>query len=320
MRVRFDPARLAQLDLTPADAAAQLGAALSGMPVTQMREGNRTLDVVVRAAPEDRGDAARLGAIIVTTPAGARIPVANLGEIVVEPGEPMMRRWNREPFIAVRADVADGIQPPDATAAILPLLEDIRADLPPGYAIQTGGAVEESAKANVAIAATAPVAIGFMLLFIMLQVRSFKLMALTISTAPLGLIGAVLALLIFRQPFGFVAILGLLGLAGILMRNTLILVDQIQADVAAGVDPYHAILGSTVRRARPVVLTALAAALAFIPLTFSTFWGPLAFVLIGGVAVGTLITLFFLPALYALFTGVRGPDPEPYPLADPAII
>jgi multidrug efflux pump subunit AcrB len=315
LRVRFDAGRLALLGLTPADAAAQLGAALSGLPVTQLREGNRTIDVLIRASADDRSDAARLGAIVITTATGERVPVANVGEIVVEPGEPMLRRWNREPFIAVRADTVDGVQPPDATAAILPLLGEIRAGLPPGYAIQTGGAVEESAKANVAIAAIAPVAIGFMALFIMLQVRSFKLLALTLSTAPLGLIGAVLALLIFRQPFGFVAILGILGLAGILMRNTLILVDQIQADTAAGLSDHEAIVGSTVRRARPVVLTALAAVLAFIPLTFSTFWGPLAFVLIGGVAVGTAITLFFLPALTALWLGVPAPEADPPPPA-----
>lgn len=310
LRVRFDPARLALLGVTPADAATQVGAALSGQTVSQMRDGNRTVNVLVRASNADRTDAARVGAIVITTPTGARMPVANIGNVEVSAAEPMLRRWNREPFIAVRADTADGVQPPDATAAILPLLDDIRASLPAGYEIRTGGNVEEAAKANVAIAATAPVAIGFMLLFIMVQVRSFKLMALTIATAPLGLIGAVMALLIFRQPFGFVAILGLLGLAGILMRNTLILVDQIQADVAAGIAPYEAIVGSTTRRARPVVLTALAAVLAFIPLTFSTFWGPLAYVLIGGVAVGTLITLFFLPALYALFNGVGSPDPE----------
>ncbi len=310
LRVRFDAARLALMGLSPADAASQVGAALSGIPVTQVRDGNRTVDVLVRASAEDRRDPARLGAIAITTASGGRVPLASVGEILVEPGEPMLRRWNRAPFIAVRADTADGVQPPDATAAVLPLIAPIRDRLPPGYSLQTGGTVEESAKANAAIAATAPIAIGFMALFIMLQVRSFRLMALTLSTAPLGLIGAVLALLLFQQPFGFVAILGILGLAGILMRNTLILVDQIEADKAHGLSDYDAIVGSTVRRARPVVLTALAAVLAFIPLTFSTFWGPLAFVLIGGVTVGTVLTLFFLPALYALWAGVPAPEAD----------
>jgi multidrug efflux pump subunit AcrB len=311
LRVQFDPARLAAIGLSAEDAARQVGAALSGLPVTQVRDGNRLIEVVARASPRDRAGAQALASAVITTASGQRIPLAQVGRIVVSAGEPMLRRWSREPFVAVRADVNGAIQPPDATAAALPLIDPIKAALPAGYSIQTGGAVEEAAKANGAIAATAPVTLGFMLLFIMLQVRSFRLMALTFATAPLGLIGAVLALLLFGQPFGFVAILGLIGLAGILMRNTLILVDQIRAETAAGRSDHDAIIESTVRRARPVVLTALAAVLAFIPLTFSTFWGPLAFVLIGGVAVGTALTLFFLPALYALWLKVVPPAPGP---------
>jgi multidrug efflux pump len=307
LRVAFDAARLAAIGLTAEDASRQVGAALSGQPVTQVRDGNRLVEIVARAGAGDRDGAQKLAAAVLTTADGSRIPLGSIGRIVVSQGEPMLRRWSREPFIAVRADVADGIQPPDATATVLPLLDPLKAKLPAGYAIQTGGSVEEAGKANGAIAATAPVTLGFMLLFIMLQVRSFRLTALTFATAPLGLIGAVLALLIFRQSFGFVAILGLIGLAGILMRNTLILVDQIQAETAAGRSNYDAILESTVRRARPVVLTALAAMLAFVPLTFSTFFGPQAFVLIGGVAVGTALTLFVLPALYALWLGVAPP-------------
>lgn len=310
LRVEFDHARLVAVGLSAEEAGRQVGAALSGQPVTQVRDGNRLVEVVARASASDRSGAQRLANAVLTTATGARIPLASVGRIVVAPGEPMLRRWSREPFIAVRADVATGIQPPDATATVLPLLDPIKAKLPAGYAVQTGGSVEEAGKANGAIAATAPVTLGFMLLFIMLQVRSFKLMALTSATAPLGLIGAVLALLIFRQPFGFVAILGLIGLAGILMRNTLILVDQIQADTAAGRSDYDAILESTVRRARPVVLTALAAVLAFVPLTFSTFFGPQAFVLIGGVTVGTALTLFFLPALFALWLGISAPTTD----------
>ena len=316
LRVVFDPARLAAIGLSAEDAARQAGSALSGQPVTEVRDGNRLIEVVVRATAADRAGAERLGRIVITAADGSRMPLANLGRIVVVPGEPMLRRWNREPFIAVRADVARGVQPPDATATVLPLLDPVKAKLPPGYSIQTGGAVEEAGKANGAIAATAPVTLGFMLLFIMLQVRSFRLMALTFATAPLGLIGAVVALLLFRQPFGFVAILGLIGLAGILMRNTLILVDQIQAETAAGRSDHDAVVEATVRRARPVVLTALAAVLAFVPLTMSTFWGPLAYVLIGGVTVGTALTLFFLPALYALWLGVGAPDAAPPPVAD----
>lgn len=308
LRVAFDPARLAAIGLTAEEASRQLGAAVSGQAVTQVRDGNRLVEVVLRASEDDRSGAQKLENAVLVTASGQRIPLMNVGKLVVSSGEPIMKRWSRTPYIAIRADVAPGIQPPDATAAVLPLLDPIKAKLPEGYEIQTGGAVEEAGKANGAIAATAPITLGFMLLFIMLQVRSFGLMALTFATAPLGMIGAVLALLIFRQPFGFVAILGLIGLAGILMRNTLILVDQIKAETTAGASDYDAIIESTVRRARPVILTALAAVLAFIPLTLSTFWGPLAFVLIGGVTVGTALTLFFLPALYALWLRVPLPD------------
>lgn len=260
--------------------------------------------------PVDRGGLGRrfLGDQIVLGGVGLELFELQLHLVEQAAAEPIMKRWSRTPYIAVRADVARGVQPPDATAAVLPLLDPIKAKLPEGYEIQTGGAVEEAGKANGAIAATAPITLGFMLLFIMLQVRSFRLMALTFATAPLGMIGAVLALLIFRQPFGFVAILGLIGLAGILMRNTLILVDQIKAETAGGASDDDAIIESTVRSARPVILTALAAVLAFIPLTLSTFWGPLAFVLIGGVTVGTALTLFFLPALYALWLRVPLPN------------
>lgn len=307
LRVRFDAARLAAIGLSPEAAATQLGIALSGQSVAQIRDDRRVVEVVLRASGPDRLDAAQIGSATLISATGARIALANVGEIVVEPAEPMLRRWNQQPFVSVRADAADGVQPPDATAAILPLLDPIKARLPSGYEIRTGGSVEEAAKANAAIGAVAPIMLGLTLLLIMLQVRSFKLMALTFATAPLGLIGAVLALLLFAQPFGFTAILGLIGLSGILMRNTLILVDQIAIDKASGLSDYDAIVEATVRRARPVILTALAAVLAFIPLTFSTFWGPLAYVLIGGVAVGTVLTLIFVPALYAWWLRVEVP-------------
>ena len=201
--------------------------------------------------------------------------------------------------------MAPGVQPPDVTAALLPKLQAVMRALPEGYEITTGGSVEESRKANAALLPILPVMVVLMLTVIMLQTGSFRLMGMVFATAPLGLVGAVPALLLTGRPFGFTAILGLIGLAGILMRNTLILVDQIAAEQARGLDRRQAIVEATVRRARPVVLTALAAVLAFLPLSLSSFWGPLAIVLIGGTIVGTVLTLFFLPALYALCFGVR---------------
>jgi multidrug efflux pump subunit AcrB len=242
-----------------------------------------------------------------TTSDGRSIPLSQMAHL--EPGmeDALLKRYNREPYIAVQGDVVDGVQPPDVTAQILPKLDKLKAALPTGYRIETGGSVEESKKANTALELLFPPMILLMLIFIMLQVRSFATMFMVFATAPLGLVGAVPTLLIFHQPFGFNAILGLIGLAGIIMRNTLILVDQIRHDQAAGLSDYDAIVESTVRRARPVVLTAVAAMLAFIPLTFSSFWGSLAYVLVGGVGVGTILTLLFLPALYAIWFKVKHP-------------
>jgi multidrug efflux pump subunit AcrB len=221
--------------------------------------------------------------------------------------EAVLKRYNRELYIAVQGDVIDGVQPPDVTADVLPQLAAIKSRLPDGYRIDTGGSVEESAKANKALVLLFPVMIISTLALIMFQVRSFSAMFMVFATGPLGLVGAVPTLILFNQPFGFNAILGLIGLSGILIRNTLILVDQIQHDKAAGMSDYDAIVESTVRRARPVVLTAVAAMLAFIPLTQSSFWGALAYVLIGGVGAGTVLTLLFLPALYAIWFKVKKP-------------
>jgi multidrug efflux pump subunit AcrB len=205
----------------------------------------------------------------------------------------------------VRSDIDERLQPPDVSAAIQKALQPILAKLPAGYRIETGGPIEESAKANAALAKIFPIMVALMLAIVMVQVRSFPATSMVVLTAPLGLVGAVPALLVFHQPFGFNAILGLIGLAGILMRNTLILIGQIHTNEEHGLDPYHAVVEATVQRARPVILTALAAVLAFVPLTHSVFWGSLAYTLIGGTAVGTILILVFLPALYAIWFRVK---------------
>jgi multidrug efflux pump subunit AcrB len=200
----------------------------------------------------------------------------------------------------VLADV-QGAQPNDVTSSVWQALGPLRAELPEGYRIDLGGSVEASAKADASIQKLQPVMLAFMLIFIMLQMRSFSGTFIVLATAPLGLIGAVVALLLFGQPFGFVALLGLIGLAGILMRNTLILTQQVADNFESGMGAFDAVVEAAVQRARPVVLTALVAVLAFVPLTQDSFWGPLAYVLIGGVSLGTAITLLFVPALYALW-------------------
>lgn len=224
--------------------------------------------------------------------------------------QPVLKRYDRRTYITVEGDVLDGNQPPDATSRVWPKLQALSATLSAGYTIEIAGDVEESLKASKSLAEVFPIMLLTTLTILMMQTRSFSIMFMVALTAPLGLVGAVPVLLVFHQPFGFTAILGLLGLSGILMRNTLILVDQIREDIADGASTYDAIVESTVRRARPVILTALAAMLAFIPLTHSVFWAALAYVLIAGVGAGTLLTLLFRPALYAVWFRVRR-EPEP---------
>jgi multidrug efflux pump subunit AcrB len=294
----MDPERLARIGLSPREVAEQLEYESHGLAVAEIRDGIRTVQLTVRGrrgtAPIDP-----LG-LELKTAAGRNVPLAQLGELEMRFEEPVIWRYNRQPFMAVQADVA-GAQANDVTGQLWDGIADLRASLPDGYRIEIGGSVEQSGKANDSIRKLMPLMVALMLTFIMLQMRSFSGTFMVVATAPLGLIGAVLALLVFGQPFGFVALLGLIGLAGILMRNTLILTQQVSDNLADGQPPFDAIVEAAVRRARPVVLTALAAALAFVPLTFDSFWGPLAWVLIGGVIVGTVITLLFVPALYALW-------------------
>ena len=299
--LQFDNDRLRLLGLDPASVARQVNALINGTTVSQARYGDRTTDVVVRTPGAERHALGDLGSLVIGTAGGAGVTLSQVAKIVPSSEDPLLVRRNRVPAMTVRADITRGIQPADVTDAIQPRLKPLIDKLPAGYAIITSGSVEEAGKANAALAPLFPIMIGLMLLVLMLQTRSFRMTGLVFATAPLGLLGAIPALLLTGFPFGFNAILGLIGLAGILMRNTLILVDQIDHERARGLGLEDAVIEATVRRARPVLLTALAAVLAFLPLTLSSFWGPLAVVLIGGTLVGTALTLFFLPALYALW-------------------
>jgi multidrug efflux pump subunit AcrB len=297
LRLELDQARVRQLGLAPADIAEALATLLSGATATEVRDGTKLVSVVLRAVPGERLDLDRLADLVLPTPAGP-VALAQIARLVPQQEEPILWRRDREPYLTVQAELQDGLQAPDVTAAALPRLNAV--PLPPGVRIETGGASEESAKANVALAKIYPVMVGAMVLLLMVQLQNLPRTLLVLATAPLGLIGAVLALLVADAAFGFVALLGLIALAGMIMRNTVILVDQVRQDVQAGLTLGEAIVESTVRRARPVVLTALASALAFIPLTTNVFWGPMALCMIGGLAVATALTLLFLPALYAL--------------------
>jgi multidrug efflux pump subunit AcrB len=305
--VRFvpDQDRLNLIGLSPAEAAQQLQMLLSGIPVTQVRENIRNVPLIARSAGENRLDPERLADFSLMSRSGRQVPLDQVGRYEIRLEEPILKRRDRTPVITVRADVNEATQPPEVSQEVMKALQPLIASLPAGYRIEMAGNIEESIKANVALAKIFPLMIAAMLVVVILQVRSLSTMTMVMLTAPLGLAGVVPTLLIFNQPFGFNAILGLIGLAGILMRNTLILTEQIKENQASGLDDYHAIIEATVQRTRPVILTALAAVLAFIPLTHSVFWGSMAYTLIGGTAVGTALILLFLPALYAAWFGIK---------------
>lgn len=299
LRLVLDEDRVAQLGLSPQQVAQSMQSLLSGITGTQLREGARMVDVVLRAPAAERGSLDNLGDLTLITAAGP-VPLSQVARLEPVMEEPILWRRNREGFLTVRADIAPGLQAPDVTAAALPAMAALSATLPVGMRIEAGGAAEESAKANASLFALFPFMVGAMLLILMIQLRHFGQMALVVATAPLGIPGAAAALILMGQPFGFVALLGVIALAGMIMRNTLILVDQVRQDRDAGMELREAIIESSVRRARPVVLTALAAVLAFVPLTLSVFWGPMAVAMIGGLTLGTLATLLVVPALNGL--------------------
>jgi len=313
MRLVLDHDRVAQLGLSPQAVAQSMGALLSGTTATQLREGERRLDVVLRAPAAERGALESLGDLSLVTAAGP-VPLAQLARLEPVMEEPILWRRNREAFLTVRAEIAPGLQAPDVTAAAQPRINEVARALPIGLRIETGGAAEESAKANASLFALFPVMVAVMLAILMVQLRHFGRTALVVATAPLGIPGAAAALLATGMPFGFVALLGVIALAGMVMRNTLILVDQVRQDMESGMVPREAIIESTVRRARPVILTALAAIFAFLPLTTSVFWGPMAVAMIGGLAVATLATLVVVPALSAIGLAKPSPDAERHPV------
>ena len=312
----LDQDRLQATGLTSNAVAQQLQFLLSGVPITSVREDIRAVQVIGRAAGDIRLDPAKIAGFTLVGNAGQRIPLSQIGDVEVRMEDPLLRRRDRTPTITVRGDIDESLQPPDVSTAIMKQLQPIVDSLPPGYRIEMAGSIEESGKATRAMLPLFPIMIALTLLIIILQVRSMSAMVMVFLTAPLGLIGVVPTLLLFNQPFGINALVGLIALSGILMRNTLILIGQIDHNQKEGLDPFHAVVEATVQRARPVLLTALAAVLAFIPLTHSVFWGTLAWTLIGGTLGGTIITLVFLPAMYAIWFRIRPATQSVQPLAE----
>ena len=305
MKLRVDQDKARLLGVSSADIADLVQTALSGAPVSQIRRGEELIDIVVRGTPEERSRIDSIGDLSLFSRTGGVVPLSQVASLEPVFEEPVLWRRNRHLQLTVRSDLADGVQAPYATQQIMPTLQPIIDRLPPGYEIQQGGAIEESLKANKALSAVFPIMLIAMLAFLMFQLQSFSLMFMVFMTAPLGLIGVVPALLIFNVPFGFVALLGVIALAGMIMRNSVILVDQIEQDIKQGHEPWQAIVDATVRRSRPVVLTAAAAILAMVPLSGSVFWGPMSISIMGGLVVATGLTLLFVPALYAAWFKVK---------------
>jgi multidrug efflux pump subunit AcrB len=301
----LDQDRLRLVGLSSSDVGQQIQFLTTGVTVTQVREDIRTVDVVARTSGPNRLDPTKLLNMTLSSSNGRLIPLSQIGSVVLKEEDPILKRRDRVPTITVESDIDESLQPPEVTTELAKAIQPINAQLPLGYRIEGGANGEESGKANDSIAKMFPIMLVCMLVVIIFQVRSLSALTMTILTAPLGLVGVVPTLLLFHVPFGFNPILGLIALAGILMRNTLILMGQIKTNKEEGLDDFHAVVEATVQRSRPVVLTALAAVLAFIPLTFSVFWGSLAYTLIGGTAIGTVLTLVFLPALYTIWFRVK---------------
>ena len=307
LRVDVDQDRARALGVTSQSVSRSVAAVISGVPIGQYRENDRLIDVVLRAPAEERGALSALGELSVPSAAGRAVPLAQVARVGEVLEEPILWRRSRELTLTARADIVDGVQAPDVTMAIEPTLAQIRRELPAGYRIEAGGAWEENVKAQASIAAGMPMTLAVVLALLMLQLKSSSRSLMVFLTAPLGVIGVALALLVFAKPFGFVAMLGAIALGGMIMRNTVILVDQIDQDIAEGSPPWVAIREATVRRFRPIVLTAAAAMLAMIPLTRSVLWGPMAYAIMGGLLVATVLTLVFVPALYATWFRVKRP-------------
>jgi len=301
VRLVVDQERTRALGLDPQSIAQSLQTLISGLTVTTMRSGTEKVDVVARAVSAERLDLGRIGDLTILSRSGAAVPLGQVARIEYGHEEPILWRRNRDMSITLRGDVRDGVQAPTVTNEIWPRLQPLAQKMPAGYRIEIGGAIEEAAKGNASLAAVAPVMVLVMLTLIMIQVQSFAKLFLVFASAPLGLIGASLALNVSGMPFGFVALLGLIALAGMDMRNSLILADQVEQDMKGGLPIKDAIVESVVRRARPVMLTAMAAILAMLPLARSAFWGPMAVTIMGGLFVATFLTLLFLPALYAVW-------------------
>ncbi|WP_153774826.1 efflux RND transporter permease subunit [Pseudomonas sp. MNR3A] len=308
LRVEIAQDKARQLGLSSEDVANVMNSIVSGVPITQVNDDIYLIDVVARAEDSERGSPDTLQNLQILTPNGTSIPLLAFATVRYELEQPLVWRRDRKPTITIKASVAGEIQPTDLVAQLKPKIDEFASKLPVGYEVATGGTVEESAKAQGPIRQVVPLMLFLMATFLMIQLHSVQKLFLVVSVAPLGLIGVVLALVPTGTPMGFVAILGILALIGIIIRNSVILVTQIDEFEAQGYSPWDAVVEATNHRRRPILLTAAAASLGMIPIAREVFWGPMAYAMIGGIISATLLTLLFLPALYVAWYKIREPQ------------
>ncbi|HHJ1295838.1 MULTISPECIES: efflux RND transporter permease subunit [Pseudomonas] len=310
LRIEIAQDKARQLGLSSEDVANVMNSIVSGAPVTEVNDNIYLVDVVARAVDSERGSPDTLQNLQIVTPSGTSIPLLAFATVRYELEQPLVWRRDRKPTITIKASVNGDIQPTDLVAQLKPKIDEFASQLPVGYEVATGGTVEESSKAQGPIAKVIPLMLFLMATFLMIQLHSVQKLFLVVSVAPLGLIGVVLALVPTGTPMGFVAILGILALAGIIIRNSVILVTQIDEFEAQGFSPWDAVVEATNHRRRPILLTAAAASLGMIPIAREVFWGPMAYAMIGGIIVATLLTLLFLPALYVAWYKIREPQKQ----------
>ena len=306
-RVVLDQDKLRQLGVTQTDVAQALNTLFDGVTVTELRDGKTLIDVVARGAAGDRSSITSLQNLQLGNAAGQPIPLTSFASLEWALEQPLIQQRNRVPTVTVKAAVVTKDQPATITKELGPSIEAFAATLPPGYTIEAAGSAESSAESQAPIIAVVPIMLLIMVTLVMIQMQSFRRSFIVLAVAPLGMIGVVAALLLSGAPLGFVAILGVLALVGILIRNSIILVHEIEELRANGLAVWNAVFDATDSRARPILLTAAAASLALIPISRQVFWGPMAYAMIGGIIVGTLLTLLFVPALYCVVFKVKRP-------------
>jgi len=310
VRIRVDQDQARLLGLSSRDLAQSVNTVVSGVTATELRSGIYLVDVLVRASTEERNSLAAIRSLQVPLPNGHTVPLSQVASVEYGQEYPIVWRRDRLPTVTVQADVAPGAQAATVAGTLAPQVAALNANLPNGYHVEVGGSVEESQKAQASVAAVLPLMLVLTLTVLMIQLQSFNRLFLVLSVAPLGLLGVVAALLLANKPLGFVALLGVLALTGMIARNSVILIDQIEKEKANGLHPWNAVIEATAHRFRPILLTAAAAILGMIPIAPTIFWGPMAYAIMGGLAVATLLTLVFLPALYVAWFRIRRPRPD----------